>query len=432
MSEEESYNSKRLSDSSESSEEDDEDNESEYRDLLTVEPNMKPRKSSTFNSSQLNDRTLRFPSKLSTLYRQGTGNSDMTLGNNSGKGVILTSICTSKDGTKSEILINPVNLRAKIKKKYSLHFPSTKLKARNTFNFKSSNSSTNSKMMSISYRKSQIFKLGITPSVSTTLSNYVLMTSPAQKQQGNTNIKDIVITLHQMGFEDERVEKALFYGEIKSVEEAMYFLVPNKGGFWEHKFVPEEYCKGQDWCLFCKRQQEKRNNHSPKKFYSHRSSDKSKSEIGGEPKINDLEKLQLSMKNEPKIVIQMKDRTIISNKQYVQRKNQKRLNETFNTVSQLQVSSGKNNGKQSKDSSDKTPINYENDMTELNNNGLDENDDKTSQHNFDLSQRYDEMSEYHEINIIRDPLSKKQTVKICDDSSPKSCISEPMNNRSSI
>lgn len=114
MSEEESYDSKRLS--SASSDSDEEDNDSEYRDHLKVEANLKPRKSSTFNSSQLNDRTLRFPSKLSTLYRQGTGNSDMTLGNNSQKGVMLTSICTSKDGTKSEALINPVSLRQKIKK----------------------------------------------------------------------------------------------------------------------------------------------------------------------------------------------------------------------------------------------------------------------------------------------------------------------------
>jgi hypothetical protein len=84
-----------------------------------------------------------------------------------------------------------------------------------------------------------------------------LFISHALKQTGNTNIKDLIINLHSMGFEDERVERTLYYAEVSSIEEAMYFLVPNKFGFWEHKFVPEEYCNGQDWCLFCKRQQEK-------------------------------------------------------------------------------------------------------------------------------------------------------------------------------
>lgn len=73
------------------------------------------------------------------------------------------------------------------------------------------------------------------------MSNYILYISPAQKQQGNSHIKDIISTLYSMGFEDERVEKAILYGEVKSVEEAMYFLVPNKNGLWEHKFVPEDY-----------------------------------------------------------------------------------------------------------------------------------------------------------------------------------------------
>lgn len=162
----------------------------------------------------------------------------------------------------------------------SLHFPSTKLRSRKTLKFLSSNSSSKSRLQSIrSIRKNNYAKLNAAPSLT---SNYDLFTSPALRQIGNTNIKDLIITLHTMGFEDERIERTLYYGEVtrfksqnlqkqsyynynktsdfklcNSIEEAMYFLVPNKNGLWEHKFIPEEFCRGQDWCLFCKRHQEK-------------------------------------------------------------------------------------------------------------------------------------------------------------------------------
>ena len=230
MSEEDSYDGHKHS---KITEEDEDDNESEYRDDL--DDPLKPRKSSTIKSSQFNDRHFQFQTKLSTLYRQGTGNSEITIVN-SQKGGVKTSIWTSKDGTKSDALINPKTLEQRLKKKMSMHFPSAKLKSRNTLKFKSSNSShSNSKILSLSYRKSNIFKLGIPSQVPQSLSNYNLFTSQSQKQIGNTNVKDIVIILFQMGFEDEKVERALFHGEVKSVEEAMYFLVPNKDGFWECK-----------------------------------------------------------------------------------------------------------------------------------------------------------------------------------------------------
>jgi len=113
MSDEESYDSKDESEENEESD-DESDNESEYRDNLKVEASIRPRKSSTFNSSHFQEMQMKFQTKFSTIYRQGTGNSDMTVGN-SQKGGVLTSICTSKDGTKSEGLINPVSLRQKIK-----------------------------------------------------------------------------------------------------------------------------------------------------------------------------------------------------------------------------------------------------------------------------------------------------------------------------
>ena len=69
------------------------EDQSELKDCLRVNVTSKPRKSSTFNSSQLNDRKMLFPTKLSSQYnRQGTGNSELTMGNYSQKGGILTSI----------------------------------------------------------------------------------------------------------------------------------------------------------------------------------------------------------------------------------------------------------------------------------------------------------------------------------------------------
>ena len=120
MSEEESFNSSEKSDKlseesnelSKESNESSEDDKSEYKDYLTVEPNLKPRKSSTFNSSQFNERRMKVQTKLSSQYhRQGTGNSELTMGNYSQKGGILTSICASRDGTKSEVHLNPSTLK---------------------------------------------------------------------------------------------------------------------------------------------------------------------------------------------------------------------------------------------------------------------------------------------------------------------------------
>lgn len=39
----------------------------------------------------------------------------------------------------------------------------------------------------------------------------------------------------------------LFQSEVRSIEEAMYYLVPNKEGLWEHKFVPESYFKAPEY-----------------------------------------------------------------------------------------------------------------------------------------------------------------------------------------
>ena len=113
MSEEESFDSSEITDeSSEESDESSDDNESEYKDYLKVEPHLRPRKSSTFNSSQFHENRMKFQTKISSQYnRQGTGNSELTIGNYSQKGRILTSIWASRDGTKSEVHINPSVLK---------------------------------------------------------------------------------------------------------------------------------------------------------------------------------------------------------------------------------------------------------------------------------------------------------------------------------
>jgi len=127
----------------------------------------------------------------------------------------------------------------------------------------------------------------------------------------------------------------------------------------------------------------------------------------------------------------MKDKTIISNKLYFQRKIRKNL-DTFNTFSQIQGSSGKPNQKKAH-SGEETPMNLENEYSEINQNALEENDEKASHHNFDVSQKYDEITEYNELNDqFKLPIIKKNTFRINDNSSPKSCISEPMNKRLSI
>jgi hypothetical protein len=90
-----------------------------------------------------------------------------------------------------------------------------------------------------------------------------------------------------------------------------------------------------------------------------------------------------------------------------------KLNDTFQTISQMQNSSNKAN--KNNRSGGETPNNFENDYSELN-----DNDDRNSQHNFEVSQRVEEVTDYNEMIGIKDIIQKKNTMKINDDSSPKS------------
>ena len=43
-----------------------------------------------------------------------------------------------------------------------------------------------------------------------------------------------------MGFTGEIIEKSLMYGNVQSVEEAMYYLIPDKYGSMEHEFILDQ------------------------------------------------------------------------------------------------------------------------------------------------------------------------------------------------
>ena len=60
----------------------------------------------------------------------------------------------------------------------------------------------------------------------------------------------------------------------------------------------------------------------------------------GDPKNNENEKSQTNSKSN-RLVVHLKDKTIISNRLYIQKKNLKNLNDTVNSVSQMNNSAHK-------------------------------------------------------------------------------------------
>ncbi|CAI2366416.1 unnamed protein product [Moneuplotes crassus] len=422
MSEEESYTSRSesMSETSES------DNESEYVDHLKVEPNIRLKRASTFNSAQVHQKMLKFQTKLSSQYnRQGTNNSELTMGNYSQKGRILTSIGASKDGNDLDTLIQPGALKSKLKKKMSMSFSKGRLKSKKTFQYRSS-SSSKSKIMSIrSYNRKKFVKL-IPPAPAKKATNYTLFTSKALRKVGTTTTKDLIIALNQMGFEDEKVEKTIYYGEVKTIEEAMYYLVPDQAKAWEHKFVPEAYCKSQDWCLFCKRQQKKMKKTNSK---NGNTSEKSRQNTP-DSKSRDIENCSLKSA-EQKQVIHMMDKIIVNNRQFVQRKFRNKLSETIQTVSHPGMNAFRIGQRSFKNYGEETPnaLLENQEVTEMN--IQEEIGDKNSNLGFDISQN-DDISESHEFQISKEGAKKSDSNNKNRESSPKSIASEPMNKRLSI
>lgn len=425
MSEEESFDSKK-----ESSDDDKEEDKDELVDDISDKNISKPKKSSTITSSQYGTRNQQFYTKLSTLYRQGTGNSEFTIGNNSQKNGVLTSIRTSKDGSQSEALVAHKNQHKKLNKKFSMHFPSSKLKSKNTLRYISSRSSTNSKMLSVSGRLSgSVYKLGLNSQQIGYKSNNVLFISHSQRQIANAGIKDLIIILSHMGFdkphdqisEDNRksmksisqIESSqnsriqtiikLFQNEVRSIEEAMYFLVPNKEGLWEHKFIPESYYKAPEYCIVCKR------NNDQNIDKKENNSDHLPPGIDGFNKFGDLENTPLTKNFEDSRVINLKDKRVMHNRAY--------LNRSFISQNNSNKTSYKNSTK-NKIKNSRNSMLPDNDITEENANIVDENYEKTSHQNFDLSEKYDDLMMYQEMNENKELFTNKHISK--GEDSPKS------------
>ena len=69
-----------------------------------------------------------------------------------------------------------------------------------------------------------------------------------------TRLLSLAVTLHDMGFHDERVERLLKHTCISTVEEALYYLTQNEWQAWEHPFVPQSVGAPREKnCYFCKK-----------------------------------------------------------------------------------------------------------------------------------------------------------------------------------
>lgn len=135
---------------------------------------------------------------------------------------------------------------------------------------------------------------------------------------------------------------------------------------------------------------------------------------------------------EHKQVIHMIDKTVINNRQFVHKKNQKKLTETVQTVSQLGMNAYRSNMMKSRNSDIGTPKGREGQQnTEMN--IQEENIERNSNLNFDISQNYDEITEFQELHVTKEGIKKVDARKnIKRDSTPISLASEPMNKRLSI
>ena len=65
--------------------------------------------------------------------------------------------------------------------------------------------------------------------------------------------KELIVKLQSMGFIDDVVERTFLYTGASSIEQAMYYLVSNSEGYWEHKFIPESRIHQAEFWLLCKR-----------------------------------------------------------------------------------------------------------------------------------------------------------------------------------
>lgn len=63
-------------------------------------------------------------------------------------------------------------------------------------------------------------------------------------------LKKLVLRMRELGFEDERVERAIHFGNAKSVEEVVECLVEDNDGLFHHKFYSLRRIQRENnsWC----------------------------------------------------------------------------------------------------------------------------------------------------------------------------------------
>jgi hypothetical protein len=65
-----------------------------------------------------------------------------------------------------------------------------------------------------------------------------------------------------MGFHDQSVERAIFYGGAKSIDECLPFILPNEKNLMDHKFLNPQLPSSQynnKYCQLCVKKKKKHN-----------------------------------------------------------------------------------------------------------------------------------------------------------------------------
>lgn len=73
----------------------------------------------------------------------------------------------------------------------------------------------------------------------------------------SSNLKEMIVKLYEMGFQDDKVERAFLYADAGSIEEVVSYILPNEKGFWDHKFIPDNQINPNQKCLLCRRNENK-------------------------------------------------------------------------------------------------------------------------------------------------------------------------------
>ena len=130
----------------------------------------------------------------------------------------------------------------------------------------------------------------------------------------NSSLQELIVKLHEMGFNNDRIERAFLYADVTSIEEIMSYLVPNSNGFWDHKFLPESQWNHERKCLLWRRPNNSRNDSITKR--NHLLS-------GSNMRTPDIELGSPVKSRELSQVIEHEDRVIKNNKKLLEKKRNK-------------------------------------------------------------------------------------------------------------